>query len=177
MSEQIIERLMDLAGDPRQLPEGAYLFHRGDAIRSIFVVQAGLLELVRHQLGGAAVVLQRGGAGTVLAEASLYSDSYHCDALAAAASAVFEVPKPAFLDVLRADAGFADLWAAHLAHEVQSARTRAEILSLRKVTERLDGWLAWRAGVVQPKGQWKSIAAEIGVSPEALYRELAKRRS
>lgn len=168
---------MALAGDPRQLPEGAYLFHRGDPVRSIFVVEAGLVELIRHQRGGAAVVLQRGSARMVLAEASAYSDRYHCDAVADLASSVFEVPKSAFLGVLRADAGFADLWAGHLALEVQSARTRAEILSLRTVAERLDGWLAWRATDVPAKGAWKSIAAEIGVSPEALYRELAKRRS
>jgi CRP-like cAMP-binding protein len=177
MLEQIIERLMALAVDSRQLPEGAYLFHRGDTVRAIFVVEAGRLELVRRQRNGAAIVLQRGGAGTVLAEASIYSDRYHCDALAAVASSLLVVPKSAFLGALRADAVFADLWAAHLAHAVQSARTRAEILSLRTVAERLDGWLAWRTGVVPAKGAWKSIAAEIGVSPEALYREMAKRRS
>jgi CRP-like cAMP-binding protein len=118
MSEQIIERLLALAIDPRQLPEGAYLFHRGDAVRSVFVVEAGLVELVRHQRNGAAIVLQRGGATAILAEASVYSELYHCDALAAVASSVLEVPIPQFLGVLRADAGFADLWAAHLAHEV-----------------------------------------------------------
>jgi hypothetical protein len=50
-------------------------------------------------------------------------------------------------------------------------------LSLKTVAERLEGWLIWRGGGLPPKGAWKDIAAEIGVSPEALYRELAKRRS
>jgi hypothetical protein len=27
-----------------------------------------------------------------------------------------------------------------------------------------------------PKGEWKSVAEQIGVSPEALYRELSRRR-
>jgi hypothetical protein len=40
----------------------------------------------------------------------------------------------------------------------------------------LDGWLAWRENEPVSNGQWKNIAAQTGVSPEALDRELAKRR-
>ena len=48
-------------------------------------------------------------------------------------------------------------------------------LSLRTVAERLDAWIA-ASGRYPAKGEWKTVAAEIGNSPEALYRELAKRR-
>jgi hypothetical protein len=30
--------------------------------------------------------------------------------------------------------------------------------------------------VLPSKGEWKALAEDIGVSPEALYRELSKRR-
>ena len=53
---------------------------------------------------------------------------------------------------------------------------RAEILALKTVAERLDAWIAWHEQ--RPaKGKWRHVAEEIGVSPEAFYRELAKRCS
>ncbi len=48
---------------------------------------------------------------------------------------------------------------------------------MKKVSERLDAWLDWRSGDFPARGEWKEIAAEIGVSPEALYRELATRKT
>ena len=53
-------------------------------------------------------------------------------------------------------------------------RLRSEILGMKTVAERLDSWLAFNP--LPPKGQWAATADNIGVSPEALYRELARRR-
>ena len=69
----------------------------------------------------------------------------------------------------------AEAWASYLAHEVQRARLQAEILSLKTVTTRLSAWIAWH-GALPSKGQWSLVAQEIGVSAEALYREIAHRR-
>ena len=48
-------------------------------------------------------------------------------------------------------------------------------MSLWTVSERLDFWLAWNEGAMPKRGLWKGVAEEIGVSPEALYWELAAR--
>jgi CRP/FNR family transcriptional regulator, dissimilatory nitrate respiration regulator len=98
-----------------------------------------------------------------------------CDAVAVAPTVTRSVRKSAVRARLARNRAFAEAWLAHLAREVQAARTRAEILSLRTVAERLDAWVAAR-GTFPAKGEWKTLAAEIGTSPEALYRELAKRR-
>jgi hypothetical protein len=45
------------------------------------------------------------------------------------------------------------------------------------VAERLDAWIAWNDGNSPEKGEWKLVANQIGVSPEALYREIGKRRN
>ncbi len=177
MSDNFVEQLIAQAGRRRSLDRGSYLFHQGAPVRSIFVIEEGLVELIRHHRNGASIVVQRATGRTILAEASVYSASYHCDAVAESPSSVFTLPKAAFLKLLQGDAAFANLWAAHLAREVQSARYRSEILTRKTVAERLDGWLAWRGNELPSKGQWKRIAGQIGVSPEALYRELAKRRS
>ena len=60
--------------------------------------------------------------------------------------------------------------------EVQRARAQAETLSLKTVAERVDAWTTLNNGLPPPKGRWRQVASEIGVTPEALYRELARRR-
>jgi CRP-like cAMP-binding protein len=86
------------------------------------------------------------------------------------------VPKGIVRASLRDDPEFSEAWMAHLARELQSARFRGEMLSLPTVAGRLDAWIAWHDGRLPDRGRWRLLAAEIGVSPEALYRELAKRR-
>jgi CRP-like cAMP-binding protein len=77
--------------------------------------------------------------------------------------------------LLKTDIGFCLAWAASMSHQLQAARSRAELMSLRTVSERLDFWLVWNEGGLPGKGLWNDVAEEIGVSPEALYRELSAR--
>ena len=177
MSKNFIEQMVVRTNRTSTVQKGSFVFHEGDKVRSIFVIKEGLIELMRPQRDGASIILQRAGAGTLLAEASIYSKTYHCDGIAVQPTSVFQFSRKAFLDDLAKDREFADLWSMHLAKEVQSARYRIEILSRNTVSERLDGWMVWKQNEQPAKGQWKSIAEQIGVSPEALYRELAKRRA
>lgn len=57
---------------------------------------------------------------------------------------------------------------------MRTARFKVEVLSQRTVAQRLDMWLLQNGGLPD-KGDWKQLSAEIGTSPEALYREIAKR--
>jgi len=176
MSDELINQLLAMAERTRVLEHRAYLFHRDDSVELLYIVEKGRLELIRPQEDGSSIVLQRADAHTVLAEASLYSDTYHCDAIAVSPSVVATISKPIFLSRLHADTDFALLWSSHLATEMQKSRFRSEILSKRTVAERLDGWLSFHDNTLPPKGEWKSVAIQIGVSPEALYRELSRRR-
>lgn len=65
---------------------------------------------------------------------------------------------------------------SHLAHEVQQARARAQLLALKRVGARLDAWIALNDQALPSRGRWVELAAELPVTPEALYRELARRR-
>lgn len=171
----IVDQIIHMSGIQRPLVKGSYLFHQGDPVKSLFVVGGGLVELTRCQIDGTSIVLQRAKSHTILSEASVYSEKYHCDAIVKLPSQIIEIPKMRFRERLHEDQEFSDLWTTHLAREMQSARYRSEILNRRTVAERLDGWLAWKGCDLPEKGQWKSIAEQIGVSPEALYREIAKR--
>ncbi|GAB4522848.1 MAG: Crp/Fnr family transcriptional regulator [Roseibium sp.] len=160
----------------RCLSTGAYLFHQGEKVENLFLVTSGEVQLVRHQAGGCALVLQRAGPGDILAEASAFAAFYHCDAIARTDSTVRGIAKNQLLGVFRQNARMAEAWSARLAREIQTMRLRSEILSLRTVAERLDAWLAWH-GEMPPRGEWNQIARQIAVSPEALYREVARRRT
>ena len=171
----MLEELFRLPGRERHLAAGEFLFHRGDPVAEMALVVAGEVRLVRHQDGGRPVILQRAAAGAVLAEASLFSETYHCDAIAVIDSHVRLIDRRAMRRRFASDSDFAARWVSHLAGEIKAARTRTEILALRTIGERLDAWLIWHGGLPE-KGNWKQLAEEIGASPEALYRELAKRK-
>lgn len=176
MSTHFSETLRSMATRSRTVAADAHLFHREDPVSDLFIVETGRIDLQRHSDSGTVIILQRAGAGDLLAEASLFSTRYHCDAVATAPASVLCIPKQRLRGRLRGDSDFAEAWMQHLGVKIQAMRLRSEILSLKTVAERLDAWLTWH-GEAPAKGEWKRLAQEIGISPEALYRELSNRRS
>ncbi len=174
MSSQIISFF--LQASDRHFDARETVFRTGDPVAHIFYVRQGSAALVRTLPSGGQAYLQRATDNEVLAEASAYADAYHCDCLALKRSTIAAMPRAQFRDALRSNVDLAEEWAAHLARTVQITRMRAEIRSLRAVADRLDAWLA-EYGPLPEKGEWQSVAHELSVSPEALYRELARRRS
>jgi len=172
MSAELDSLLLELKGHDCEFAAGAPVFHINDPVRIVHFMRRGTIHLVRHQEGGAALILQRARAGSILAEASVYSDHYHCDARADSDAVTWAVARKDLCRRLEAKTEASQAWARYLAHEVQRARLHAEILSLKTVEARLNAWIAWN-GVLPGKGQRRRIADEIGVSPEAFYRELA----
>jgi CRP-like cAMP-binding protein len=175
MSDAFLDHIRSRAVGSRGFSSGQHVFNQGDAISSLYVVETGTIHLVRHQADGSFAVLQRASVGMVLAEASVFSAVYHCDAVAVTDVETLRVPIDSIRQDMRSDHAFAEAWASYLSHQLQQARKRAEIASLKTVAARLSAWVAWNDGLFPSKGGWKELADEIGVSPEALYRELAKR--
>ena len=151
--------------------KGARLFEAGTEPLWMFFVTSGEVVLQRLGLQGEPVILQRTRHGFV-GEASLEALRYHCDALAITPSLVTRVPIPAIRVALASDPAFAIRWIGMLNRELRRLRAQCERLSLRKVQDRLlhlletearDGRLPLGAGL-------KSLAGELGVTHEALYR-------
>lgn len=160
----------------RTLEVGETLFRRGDRVRRFHRIERGEVRLIRYQSSGGAVVLQTAFSGAALAEASLFARTYHCDAVASEASATISVSVESFRQFLAGNATANEQWMSHLGRFAQEARFRAEMLSMKTVNERLDAWLDWKQALLPERGAWRALADEIGVTPEALYRTLAKRR-
>lgn len=173
MSQELDSLFKGLPGRKCAFDAGAMVFTLGDPVRFVHFLREGAIHLERRQQDGAALILQRASPGSILAEASVYSDSYHCDARAEIHSVTWTVARTDLHRRLEDSPGDGLIWARHLATEVQRARLQAEILALKTVKGRLSAWMTWN-GDLPEKGQWRRVANEIGVSAEALYRELAK---
>jgi CRP-like cAMP-binding protein len=162
----------------RTLDAGAALFRHGDRATAIFMVEQGRLRLIRHAAGHREVVLHTAHPGDWFAEAALFSDSYHCDAVAAVASQVRAYPKREIRAAFRRDPALAERFMAVLARQVHALRTRVEERNIRSARERVLHHLALAAGkdgrTVVLDGTVMDLAAEIGLSHEALYRTLAE---
>lgn len=177
MSKQFFHYLSDLPQRRIDLQTGGMVFQQGDRVQNIYRVATGEVQLLRRQPDGAACILQRALPGDLLAEASLLSAVYHCAAEATTASRLLVWRKKDVVARLDQSPDMAAAYASHLADEVRRARLRSEILSLKRLPDRLDAWLVWHDGGLPDKGQWQRLAQDINVSPAALYRELAKRRA
>lgn len=177
MSHILMDHIRSLSNGRRAFGAGQHVFNQGDDVASLYLVESGVVHLVRHQTDGDVAVLQRASPGLVLAEASVFSSVYHCDAVAVTDVNATSVPIKSIRHALRGNPDFAEGWASYLSYQLQQTRKRAEIASLKTVAARLESWLAWNDGGLPSKGEWKALADDIGVSPEALYRELSRRRS
>jgi CRP/FNR family transcriptional regulator, dissimilatory nitrate respiration regulator len=78
---------------------------------------------------------------------------------------------------LRTDPALAESFMVRLAHQLQELRARMELRNIRSARERVLQYLRLRAGLrgrsVAIEGQLQDIAAEVGMTREALYRTLA----
>lgn len=166
----------EIFGDGIAVSLGAsdVLFRREDTVRNIYLIEAGVVTLERSLSDGSALTLKRAEAGALLAEASLFAEHYHCDATASEPSQLLMHPKTTILERLEKFPTSALALLAETSKEVQRLRARVEILRLKRVADRLDAWLQF----FDPpeKGEWVGVAEAIGVTPPALYRELARRR-
>ena len=161
----------------RTLDAGETLFRRGDQVEWVFLVTDGRLFLQRALKDGGLLTLHKSVSGELVAEASLFADRYHCDAVADITTTVFMILKTklvAHLENVASSNRLSIKAFERTAREVQSLRARIEIMRRRRVVDRLDDYLELFGSPIE--GEWVRVADWLGVSPPALYRELAKRR-
>src|SRR5437763_7614101 len=161
----------------RDLALGELLFRQGDRAAAIYKIESGRLRLIRRTVDDHLVILHAARRGEFFAEASLFAEVYHCDAVAAAPSRVRVYPKAIVMEALRTDPALAEAFMARLARQLQELRARMELRNIRSARGRVLQYLRLRAGIrgrsIAIEGQLQDIAAEIGLTREALYRALA----
>ncbi|MGR6806605.1 Crp/Fnr family transcriptional regulator [Sphaerotilus natans] len=157
------------------LARGTALFACGSTPAFLHHVDSGEVALQRTSPDGAVVVLQRVQRGFV-AEASLEVTRYHCDGVTLAETVVTRIPREPLQQALRDDAELALRWIAMLNREVRRLRQHNERLSLPTLQARLLHLIDTEGdanGMLCLNNDLKTLAHELGVSHEALYRRLA----
>jgi CRP/FNR family transcriptional regulator, dissimilatory nitrate respiration regulator len=172
-----IPAAVQAAGVKRKLPAGQALFRAGDCTVGLYEIVSGSVRLVRIDRAGREAVLHAAVAGETIAEASLFSAVYHCDAIAATDAVVRLYPKPVLLGELDRNPKAAQAFMAMLGRQVMNLRTRLEQRNIRPARERVRHYLAANAGgdgrtVALPR-TLRELAGELGLTHEALYRTLA----
>jgi CRP-like cAMP-binding protein len=164
----------------RRLEAGEALFRQGDPAMAIFRLESGRIRLLRHTEDGASVVMHVARPGETVAEAALFADAYHCDAIAQEPSRVSVIPKHDLLRNARRDPSEVLELARVLAGQVRELRARLEIRNIRAADQRLLAWLRLKARGNPPSVEldctWTQVADEIGLSREATYRALSVMR-
>lgn len=176
MCESLLHIIDGLESDTLDCQRGDILFAAGQRVVWLYRVISGELNLLRRHQDGGQLVLHRATAGSIIAEASVFSDYYHCDAEVTVSGRIQRLNRTEFRHRITTQPAMAERWGKHLAQTLQQTRLRSEILSLKTVRSRLDAWIDVNKPSRSKNPPWKTVAAEIGVSPEALYRELARRR-
>ena len=161
----------------RKLKAGEALFHMGDKATGFYEIVSGRVRLARVDRAGRETVLFVAGPGETIAEASLFSATYHCDAIASTDAAVRVYRKTMVLAAFAKDTASAQGFAAMLARQVMNLRTRIERRNIRSARDRVRHFLSLNADAdgrsVSLSGTLKDLAAELGLTHEALYRTLA----
>ncbi|MGG5888115.1 Crp/Fnr family transcriptional regulator [Falsiroseomonas sp. HC035] len=165
-------------GHSRSLLAGEALFRTGDPCIGLVLVRRGALELRRVSAEGRTAILHRAGPGESFAEAALFAETHHCDGIAAVASEVTIHPAATLRRAAMAEPALAWALTAHLAARLVEERARAQRLALPRAEDRLLDLLG--ALPASPDGarrigrSWKAVAAELGLTHEAVYRALAR---
>jgi len=171
------------AGSHVRLKKNQVLFHEGTQAEAIFALLEGRLKLVRYSEKGRELLIHLVKPGQSFAEAALFgAGTYPATAEAIEPSECWRLPRERLLTLLqtRPELGMAmlasmALWTRRLAGKLQ-------LLTQRRVEERLAVYLFSRTGGVLPSagetvelGAPKHlIAAQCGTAPEVLSRTFKK---
>lgn len=172
------DRLPPGAAVPFRLGAGEALFRAHDTSQGCYLLDHGEMRLVRWSGDGRETVIHVARAGEIFAEAALFSRHYHCDAVASAEASGHLLRKAAVDGAFRTSPLFARAFAARLARQVQELRRRVEIIAIRSAGDRVMAGLGQYenpdTGEFAGLPPLKLLAAQIGLTHEALYRGIAR---
>ncbi len=162
----------------RDLEAGEALFRQGDKTVGIFAVERGRLRMIRATVDDHAAVMHTARSGELFAEAALFAPTYQCDAVAVDVARVRIYPKRPLLAAFRSDPVLSQRFMEVLAHQIHALRSQLQERNIRSASGRVLHHLALAAGpdgrTVDLDGTLMDLAAEIGLTHEALYRTLAR---
>jgi len=159
------------------LNPGEYLFHQNDPSKGIFVINKGRVKLMRDSIDGNVVIIHIAQQNESLAEASLFSNQYHCHAKTDIHSQVVLYDKEQILTYLATDTALSLNFIEVLARQIQKLRLLLELRGIRAPRERIMQYLQVMVDseqVLQIESTYKDLAIKLGMTHETLYRVLGQ---
>jgi len=153
-----------------ELKKTDVLFHQGEQVTNLFYLVSGEVTLSRYGLTGDEIIIHQARPKETFAEAALFSEAYHCNAVATQATQLWKIDKAATLAFAKENPVFAIDLTARFAKQIQQLRSQKELLAVRSSTERV--YIALNQGLLNTS--IKQFAITIGLTHEAVYRALAE---
>jgi CRP-like cAMP-binding protein len=167
-----------ISGIERKLAAGQMLFDQGDAAIGLYEVVSGQVKQVRIDPGGREMVVGIAGPGEMIAEGSLFSQTHDCAAVALTNAVVRLYRNGSLLAELERNPRVALAFMAMLVKQILNLRVRLERRSIHSARDRVRHYLAAHVGgkerTVALPSTLKDLAAELGLTHEALYRTLSE---
>jgi CRP/FNR family transcriptional regulator len=172
-------RTVIAAGRLERVPRGTVLFHEGAPAVAMYAVRQGRLKLVRYTARGREMLLHLVGPGQSFAEAAVFGDvTYPATAEAVSDAEVWGLARERLLSMVRSDPELGLALAGSLARWTRTLAGQLELLTQRRVEERVAIYLLSRVGEREPRAgdviplaePRHLIAAQCGTAPEVLSR-------
>ncbi len=182
LSEQQRQEVIGV-GESRTLAKGEVLFHEGDQAPAMFALVSGKLKLVRYSPNGKEVLLHLVRPAQTFAEAALFGEgTYPATAEATEKSQVLRLPRTKLLEMIGKDPELGLAFVASMAQWTRRLAAKIDLLTLRRVEERVAIYLLGRAGGrrlgagdhVELNEPRNLIASQCGTAPEVLSRTFRK---
>ncbi len=159
------------------LSPGEYLFKQNDSTKGIFVINNGRVKLMRDTVDGNPVIIHIAHTQDSLAEASLFSNQYHCHAKSDVQSQVYLYDKEQILTYLSKDTALSLSFIEVLAKQIQNLRLLIELRGIRSPRDRFIQYLKIMVNselTLQIDSTYKDLAITLGMTHETLYRVLGQ---
>lgn len=157
------------------LKKGDILFLQNDEILNMYFIKAGRLKLQRETVEGFSVIQHIAFRGEIIAEASLFSQNYHCSAVADMSTEVGYLRKIDLLNYLEKKPAAMKKLLELYANQIINLRIINEIKNIRSAKERTLTFLRSEMDEnceVKLSVSLKDMAYCIGLSHETFYRTL-----
>jgi len=168
MIDDLLQNLPVKAHRTVSIAKGDVLFRQGQQTSGMYSVVQGCVTLQRVGLSGDTLTLHKAVAGGTFAEASIFSDVYHCDAICTQAGEVLKIDKTEVTRLMEINTTFRNAFTKHLAVQVQHYRAHIELLAIHSAKHRV--FAAVQGGYFD--GTVTALASRINLTPEACYRAL-----
>jgi CRP/FNR family transcriptional regulator len=167
------------AGTTRAFGRAEVLFQEGDPAEAMYAVLDGSVKLVRYTPRGKEALLHLVRRGESFAEAALFGQgTFPATAVGVDAGSVWVLPRRRLIELIRRSPEVALAMVASVSMWTRKLAAQLELLTQRRVEERLAVYLLGRAaGTVPSAGEEirlhearHLIAAQCGTAPEVLSR-------